>query len=146
LQAHWRGGYFRDGGLDDAAFAVMIDAVREMPSGYSMIRFDLLGGGAIGRVAPEATAFVHRAPLFYVSVIAQWSRDEDTADNVAWADELAAALRPHLTGEVYQNYADAELADWPAAYYGANYPRLQRVKAAYDAHDVFRHPQSIRLP
>ena len=146
LQSHWRGGWFRDGGFDEAAFDLMVEAVRTMPSGYSMIRFDLLGGGAIGRVAPEATAFVHRSPLFYASVIAQWAPDEATAENVAWADELVAALGPYLTGEVYQNYADADLADWPAAYYGANYPRLQQVKARYDPHDVFRHPQSIRLP
>jgi FAD/FMN-containing dehydrogenase len=146
LQAHWRGGYFRDGGFDTGAFAVMLDAAAAMPSGYSMIRFDLPGGGAIGRVPPDATAFVHRSPLFYASVIALWSREEDTARNTAWADDLAAALGPYLTGEVYQNYADAGLADWPAAYYGANYPRLQQVKARYDPADLFRHPQSIRLP
>ena len=144
LQAHWRGGYFRDGAFDTDAFAVMVDAVASMPSGYSMIRFDLLGGGAIGRVPPDATAFVHRSPLFYASIIALWSRDQDTARNVAWADDLAAALDPYLTGEVYQNYADAGLVDWPAAYYGANYPRLQQVKARHDPADLFRHPQSIR--
>lgn len=145
LQAHWRGGYFRDGGFGAGAFAVMVDAVATMPSGYSMIRFDLLGGGAVSRVPPDATAFVHRSPLFYASIIALWSRDEDAGRNVAWADSLAAALGPYLTGEVYQNYADAGLADSQAAYYGANYPRLQRLKKRYDPADVFCHPQSIRL-
>jgi FAD/FMN-containing dehydrogenase len=145
LQSKWHGGYFRDGGFDDEAFACIVDRFQHIPSGYTMARFDLLGGGAIGRVPPDATAFVHRAPLFYINAISVWERDDETDANVAWARDLAASLRPYLSGEVYQNYADDELADWPAAYYGANYPRLRQVKRAYDPTDFFRHGQSIRL-
>ena len=65
---------------------------------------------------------------------------------MAWAEGYEDALREHLSGEVYQNYAQAGLADWPAAYYGANYPRLRQVKRRYDPDDAFGHPQSIRLP
>ncbi|GAA1741165.1 FAD-binding oxidoreductase [Luedemannella helvata] len=146
LQLSWRGGYFADGGFSDEAFGIIVDAARRMPSGYSMLRFDLLGGGAIGAVAPDATAFVHRSRLFNISIIAQWVRDEEAEANLRWTDELRDALAPHLSGEVYQNYADAGLFDWAGAYYGANYPRLQAVKGEYDPTDFFRHPQSIRLP
>lgn len=146
LQSRWRGGYFRNEAFDDAAFGTMLEYYARMPSAYSMIRFDLLAGGAIGRVPADATAFVHRSALHNVSVISLWQDDADTAANLAWADDLAEALRPHLTGEVYQNYAHGELADWPSAYYGSNYPRLQQVKQRYDADDFFHHPQSIRLP
>ncbi len=146
LQSKWRGGYFRDDGFDDDAFTHIVDWFRRIPSGYSMARFDLLGGGAIARVPADATAFVHRASLFYISIISLWERDRETEANIAWVDGLAAALRPFLTGEVYQNYADEDLADWSAAYYGANYPRLQQVKARYDPTDFFHHGQSIRLP
>ncbi|MEU7868922.1 FAD-binding oxidoreductase [Dactylosporangium sp. NPDC049140] len=146
LQSKWLGGYFGDEGFDEAAFEVLTEGFRSAPSGFSIVRFDLLAGGAVARVPADATAFVHRRALHYVSVIAQWPGDEETAANVAWIDGFARALRPHLTGEVYQNYADRDLEDWPAAYYGANYPRLQSVKAAYDPRDVFHHPQSIRLP
>ena len=146
LQAKWRGGYFRPHGFCDDAFAALVDCFRRAPSGYTLVRFDLLGGGAIARVPTDATAFVHRDPLFYVSIVSQWVTEAETEANLAWTDELAAAMRPYLTGEVYQNYADEDLADWPAAYYGANYPRLQQVKARYDADDFFHHGQSIRLP
>jgi FAD/FMN-containing dehydrogenase len=146
LQLKWRGGYFREGGFDDGAFAHIVDAVRRMPSGYSMLRFDLLGGGAIAAVPADATAFVHRAALFNISIIAQWVRDEDAEPNLRWVDDLMAALGPHLSGEVYQNYADADLDDWAGAYYGANYPRLQQVKLRYDPTDLFHRPQSVRLP
>ena len=145
MQSKWRGGYFTDGGFDDDAFARIIDGFQRLPSGYTMARFDLLGGGAIARVPADATAFVHRDSLFYISIISVWERDDETDANVAWTDEIAASLRPYLSGEVYQNYADEDLVDWPAAYYGANYPRLQQVKREYDPTDFFRHGQSIRL-
>jgi len=146
LQLKWRGGFFRDGGFGDEAFAAIVDGFRRAPSGYSMARFDLLGGGAIGAVPADATAFVHRSSMFNISIIAQWVRDDETEANLRWTAELHESLRPYYSGEVYQNYADEEIEDWPTAYYGANYPRLQRVKAAYDPTDFFRHPQSIRLP
>ena len=145
MQSKWHGGYFTDGGFDDDAFERIIDGFQRTPSVYTMARFDLLGGGAIARVPADATAFVHRDSLFYISIITVWERDDETDANVAWTDEIAASLRPYLSGEVYQNYADEDLVDWPAAYYGANYPRLQQVKREYDPTDFFRHGQSIRL-
>ena len=111
-----------------------------------MARFDLLGGGAIGRVPADATAFVHRSSMFNISIIAQWVGDDERDANQRWTDDLMTSLAPHLSGEVYQNYADEQLDDWPAAYYGANYPRLRQVKQRYDPTDFFRHPQSIRPP
>lgn len=146
LQSKWRGGYFTDDGFSDDAFARIVDAFRRSPSGYSMARFDLLGGGAVARVASDATAFVHRAPVFNISIISQWAHDGDAEANIAWTNALVDELRPFLTGEVYQNYADEDLADWSAAYFGSNYPRLQEIKRRYDPSDFFRHRQSVRLP
>lgn len=146
LQLKWRGGFFRDGGFSDDAFAGIVEAFRRAPSGYSMARFDLLGGGAIGAVPADATAFVHRSSMFNISIIAQWVRDEETEANLRWTDEFVTAMRPYLSGEVYQNYADEHIDDWSTAYYGANYPRLQQIKQRYDPTDFFRHRQSIRLP
>lgn len=53
-------------------------------------------------------------------------------------------MHPLASGQAYQNYLDAELRDWPSAYYGANYKRLSQVKASFDPDQLFRFPQSIR--
>ncbi|MFJ3775444.1 FAD-binding oxidoreductase [Streptomyces sp. NPDC090075] len=103
-------------------------------------------GGAINRVAPDATAFVHRDTLFLVSMDTSWS-DEDEPGRVAagldWLGGLHAAMAPHVTGSAYQNFVDPELTDWREAYYGANYARLVQVKQKYDPEGVFSFDQAI---
>jgi hypothetical protein len=41
-----------------------------------------LAGGAVARVAPEATAFVHRKALMLTSIDLEWSED-DSAETIA---------------------------------------------------------------
>ena len=65
------------------------------------------------------------------------------ASTQRWLAHTAAAIAPYTNGEAYQNYIDPTLAGWERAYYGANLPRLRRVKYAYDPDDVFSFPQSI---
>jgi hypothetical protein len=45
-------------------------------------------------------------------------------------------------------YVDPELGEheFPSMVYGTSYGQLQAVKAAYDPRDLFRYPQSVRLP
>jgi FAD/FMN-containing dehydrogenase len=113
-------------------------------------------GGAINRVGPQDTAFVHRDALFLAQYSTTWSPQPGSSDagagsvevanQRAWLASFHAAMRPYASGQAYQNYADPDLTDWQRAYYGANYPRLQQIKAAVDPADVFHFPQSIELP
>ncbi|HEV2579640.1 MAG TPA: BBE domain-containing protein, partial [Ktedonobacteraceae bacterium] len=105
-------------------------------------------GGAINRVAPDATAFVHRNALFSAQYTANWmagAQDSVIAANYSWLNGLWQMMRPSASGAAYQNYIDPDLSDWQKAYYGANLPRLQQIKASYDPGDLFHFAQSIPL-
>jgi hypothetical protein len=100
-------------------------------------------GGALNRVPPDATAFVHRDQLYSVQMLAYWgSAGEGTAANV-WLDGLAGDLRPHTSGQAYQNYIDPGLHGWPDAYYATNLARLRSIKRTWDPDRVFRFRQGI---
>nr|WP_260407802.1 FAD-binding oxidoreductase [Planomonospora venezuelensis] len=103
--------------------------------------------GAIARVAPDASAFVHRAPRFLLKQSVQVgfrAADGRRRDAHAWLRRSWARLSPWASGAVYPNYPDADLEDWAQAYYGGNLPRLREVKAAYDPGGLFRFAQSLR--
>ncbi|WP_157251546.1 FAD-binding oxidoreductase [Nonomuraea typhae] len=101
--------------------------------------------GAIGRVAPDATAFAHRGPRFLLKQSVQVgfrATDARRKDAHAWLNRSWARLSPWASG-VYPNYPDADLEGWAQAYYGGNLARLRQVKNAYDPTGVFRFAQSL---
>jgi FAD/FMN-containing dehydrogenase len=102
-------------------------------------------GGAIGRVPPAATSFVHRDALFSLEYVALWNQSSVNVEDASkgWVRDAHAALRPHVSAEAVQNYADLDLAGWKRAYYGQNLPRLASIKRRYDPGNVFRHALSI---
>ncbi len=113
--------------------------------GEGGIGLDALGG-AINRVAPGATAFVHRNALFSAQYAATWNADASASvvtANRSWLKGMWQKMRPYASGAAYQNYIDADLVNWQQAYYGSNLPQLRRVKATYDPENFFHFTQSI---
>ncbi|MHB8296842.1 MAG: FAD-binding oxidoreductase [Acidimicrobiales bacterium] len=138
--------------LPRAGIAALIDAVSKrqgpglLQGGGAEIDAQ---GGAINRVPPAATAFVHRDSLASIQYSAYWSRNATApviAANRAWLESTWLAMRPYVNGQAYQNYIDPALPGWQDAYYGSNLGRLEQVKARYDPTDVFRFAQSVPLP
>jgi FAD/FMN-containing dehydrogenase len=103
-------------------------------------------GGAMNRPSTSATAFVHRDALFLAQYTTTWTSPgarREVMQQRNWLRTYYQALHPHASGQAYQNYVDPDLADWPNAYYGANYPWLTLVKTRFDPANVFEFPQSI---
>lgn len=108
---------------------------KEGQPGSCAILFDS-HGGAINRVAPEATAFVHRSALCCMQYLAHNGGE-------SWLAATHAQMRPYVSGSAYQNYIDPILRDWQRAYYGANYPRLVAIQRRVDPHHFFRFAQPV---
>ncbi len=115
------------------------------PGASGGIAFDALGG-AVNRVPPGATAFVHRDALFQAQYTTTWpvgAAAAAVARQHGWQQSFWQSMRPFASGQAYQNYVDPALTNWRQAYYGANLARLTQVKAKYDPNRVFRFPQAI---
>jgi FAD/FMN-containing dehydrogenase len=100
-------------------------------------------GGAINRVEPGATAFVHRDELYCIQYLAYFTGGAGGRASKSWIAATRRALQPYVSGQAYQNYIDPGLRDWARAYYGSNLPRLRQVKRAYDPDFFFRFAQAI---
>jgi FAD/FMN-containing dehydrogenase len=106
-------------------------------------------GGAYSRVQADATAFVHREPLFWIKhavVLPPEANAGELAAAHGWVTASWSSVHPWGTGGVFPNFPDPDLEDWAHAYYGANLARLLRVKARYDPENIFRFRQSLPLP
>jgi FAD/FMN-containing dehydrogenase len=137
--------------LSSAGITTMLHGVESLRSvagaagGAGGIALDALGG-AINRVKPNATAFVHRTALFDAQYTTNWTvgaAAAGVANQHAWLRSFWQSMRPYASGQAYQNYVDPDLTNWKQAYYGANYTRLAQVKAAYDPARLFSFPQAV---
>ena len=100
----------------------------------------------MGRVSPEATAFVHRKARFLMAYDTAWGANDSHSlvrANLDWLDRLAADIAPFVTQQAYQNFIDRSLTDWKRAYYAQNLERLVDVKKQIDPDNFFHFKQAI---
>lgn len=137
-----------DAPLTSGRITQFVEAVetlyRDAPTVGGGLAFDAYGG-AINRVATDATAFVHRDKLACIQATYSWSSATLQSEIVAgarWLNWLGIDVFDPTTG-AYQNYIDPTLATWPTAYYGSNLARLETIKTKYDPENHFNFAQSI---
>ena len=142
LRNYFRGGYIAD--LDDEVIDVALEHGARMLSPMSQIHFHQMGG-AVGRVAPDATAFSGRAAGYTYNLISTWTDPTEDARHIDANRELAAALAPLSTGGAYVNFVGDADADRVRSLYGGElYDRLARLKREYDPSNLFSRNQNIR--
>ncbi len=130
--------------LSEAEFQKMVDYFKTTPSPYNIVSMEPYGG-AINKVAPDATAFVHRNAYFDIFTDSFWQKDSDKPEAFRWLKDYyeSAPMRDIWSNHYYQNYVNSEYKDWQHGYFGENYARLQQVKREWDPENCFHYEQSI---
>ena len=99
-------------------------------------------GGAMARVAPTDTAFVHRDVAVNLGVSSVWTDPAESEQRIAAVRRYYEAVQPHMKG-YYTNLNDEdEKKTW--GNFGENYPRLADIKNRYDPANLFRLNANIR--
>ena len=135
-KAHWMNG------LPNEAIDEQVRLHAEVPSPMSLI-INARMGGAVERVAPEATAFGHRDANRQVWVVSSWW-DGDRDEHVQWCRRVFEAMTRHSSGGVYVNALGDEGSERVrASYAGEIWTRLVAVKDRWDPDNVFHLNQNI---
>lgn len=138
---YWKSHDFEN--LADGAIDAILDAVGRLPSPECEVFIAHLGG-AIGRVAVDATAFPHRNVQFVMNAHTRWREADQDESCIAWARGLFEAVGPFATGGVYVNFMpEDERARVQPGAFGPNFARLSGVKAKYDPGNLFRMNQNV---
>ena len=137
---YWKSNFLSR--LSDDAIDTMIDCFAKCPTPMGQMLIEHFHG-AVTRVGPGDTAFPHRQTGYNFLVLTEWMDKAATDKCIAWGRESYAAMTPFMGEGRYVNYMGDEATDQIAAAYGANYPRLRKLKAKYDPGNIFHLNQNI---
>jgi FAD/FMN-containing dehydrogenase len=127
--------------IDSVDRAVADTIVEHLGATDAMMRVAQLR--VMARVPVEATAFAHRRSRIMVNCAALYERPDQAAVYEPWVTGFAAALK-QSDGGAYVNFlTDEGPARIRAAYPGATWDRLRKIKARYDPTNFFRLNQNI---
>jgi hypothetical protein len=137
---YWRSAYMQE--LSDETLDMLVDQMIAPPSELTFIDLHHMGG-AVGRMAADATAFGHRDAPFLIDPVPTWTDPADDERAIAWGRGIAAALAPHSSGSYLNFLAVSDPESSRTSYEAATYERLAALKAKYDPTNVFRLNHNI---
>ncbi|MFE0255445.1 FAD-binding oxidoreductase [Streptomyces sp. NPDC059010] len=133
---------FFDRSLSAAGIQTLLRQMQSVRGGSGSVALTALGG-AVNRVSPTATAFVHRRSRMLAQYIGSWRAGTTGSEVQSWLAAAHTAMQPYASGAAYQNYSDPGLTDWRKAYYGDAGTRLTKLKKQYDPERFFTYPQAL---
>lgn len=138
-RCYLKAGYAAE--LTDRLIAAITEYTASMPSASSTFDIHHMGG-ALARVAEDATAFGDRQSAYCFNIVGAWAEAHEDQLNRTWVRDVAKVVEPFGTGGVYVNFT-AEPDANHAAYSNPKYLRLQALKRQYDPTNLFRLNQNI---
>lgn len=140
VRCYLKAGYTAE--LTDPLIGAIVEHTAAIPSASSTFDFHHMGG-AVARLAGDATAFGDRRSAFCFNIVGVWHDPADDSINRDWVRAFASALEPFGTGSVYVNFT-SEPGAVSAAYGDDKYARLRALKRRYDPTNVFCLNQNIK--
>lgn len=133
------GEYLKSGFVNeypDSMLDAAISGFEPDPGRNTMLYFQQ-SGGAIGRVAADATAFPHRNALAAMMVLASWPLDTDGSPHIDYLRDYWSTIEPRTDGFYTVDVAN-QAQQFVNNNYQGNFPRLLKVKKKYDPENLFR--------
>ncbi len=136
---YWKSTFLSS--LSDNAIRTIVDIYASCDSPMSQVLIEHSHGAAT-RVAADATAFAHRSAGYNFLILGQWMEAADDQRVMSWTRQRYQDIQPFAAAARYGNYLDHDDAVEMA--YGANYARLQEIKAKYDPDNFFRQNLNVK--
>jgi FAD/FMN-containing dehydrogenase len=140
FRQYWSGDYHDE--LPDDALDVWIKYGFERPPLAQQLLIPW--GGAVARVAEDATPMTKRDAPWVTHPFAVWDDPADDDACIAWARNFRSDIAHYANGGIYLNFIGNEGQDRIRNAYGdEKYARLARIKAEWDPTNRFRGNQNI---
>ncbi len=120
----------------------VISGLEPHPGGSHSVSFPP-SGGAINRVAADATAFPHRDSEHNMLLRARWTLGTEGAEHRAYIEDFWKEIEPYTTG-FYTNDMLEQTQGMVNLNYLGNYRRLVEIKNKYDPGNLFRLNANIQ--